>query len=113
MTKNDDNIPVPDAPEAEAEGTVDETPDPIVVAIDGHEYTIDPASGDDFELLDDLNELSRTGSNQMAAAILRRLLGDTQTRLALNRLRDEKTGRVSTEAGTEFLLQLLDGLNPN
>ena len=83
---------------------------PITVEVGEHEYTIDRDALDDFELLDDLGALSSTGDAGVTPSILRRLLGPEQTRVAIDRLRDEKTGRVTVEAGSTFAIALLNSL---
>ena len=67
---------------------------------------------DDFELLDDMAQLERAQPHRLAS-VLRRLVapGDFQT--AMDVLRDSTTGRVKVEDGMNFVLELMQAVNPN
>lgn len=104
----------PNPPETPPE--TEETPEAeegLVVTVRDVEYTIPPEARDDFELLDDLNEMDQSRNPVRLPSILRRLLGDVQTRAVLDLLRDPKTGRVPIAEGREFVYELIDSLNPN
>lgn len=87
-------------------------PDVRVVTVRGKEFRIPVAVMDDFELLDDLNALDQREDATRMPAVLRRLVGD-QWGEAMNLLRDKDTGRVTIEAGSEFVMELVEALNPN
>lgn len=105
--------PTPDVDADVSEQVEEAQEEPRVVEVDGHEYTLEPGFDDDFELLDALSEMQRTGEPSHTPGILRRLVGNEQTRVVINRLRDKETGRVSVDAGSDFVLKLLDALDPN
>lgn len=87
--------------------------EPIVVEIDGNEYTIAADALDDFEMLDDLARLE-DGAGQLFPRILRRLIGDDGFKRAMDALRDPETGRVSGEAGAEFAAEIIQAAaNPS
>ena len=81
---------------------------PLVVAVDGHDYTIERDALDDFELMDDLGRLEQ-GQIVRLPAVLRRLLGDEQYAAAVDAIRDPETGRVTLERGAAFVGDLLKG----
>lgn len=83
------------------------------VKVGDHEYVVTDVARDDFELMDDIEEMIRTGDGGRTPAIMRRLLGREQMATALERLRNEETGRVPIDAGTDFVMDLLKALNPN
>lgn len=83
-----------------------------VVTVQGHEFEVAAEALDDFELLDDLAQLDSEGGIARMPSILRRLLG-SQAKTALDQLRDPSTGRVSIDAGTSFVNELMETLNPN
>ena len=87
-------------------------PEVLTATVRGVEWSVPADALDDFELLDDLNALDQKGDATRLPAVLRRLLGD-QWRDAMDVLRDEGTGRVSVEAGAEFVMELMGALNPN
>lgn len=69
----------------------------------------------DFELMDDLNRL-QTGDVRnvtAVASVLRRFIGAEDFKLAMDAVRDPETGRVTIEAGTRFLFDMIRGINPN
>lgn len=84
----------------------------IVATIAGKDWTVPADALDDFELLDDLNALEQRDDGTRLPSILRRLLGE-QWREAMDSIRDEASGRVSIEAGGEFVKELMEALNPN
>lgn len=103
--------PKPDVEVVDQDGAEVE-PATMIVTVRGVEYVIPEGARDDFELLDDLGRADE-GDTSRFPAILRRLLGPVQTRIALDSLRDPETGRVSVDAGTDFVLELFRALNPN
>ena len=90
----------------------DPKPETLTAHVRGHDWTVPADALDDFELLDDLNALEQRGDVTRLPSVLRRLLGD-QWRDAMEALRDESTGRVTVEAGSEFVMALMGALNPN
>ena len=90
-----------------------EEPTTVTATVSGKEWVVPVEALDDFELLDDFNVLEADGDISRLPAILKRLLGDEQWRDALNTIRDEKTGRVSIEAGADFVNSLMGEINPN
>lgn len=82
------------------------------VTIDGITVTVAADVFDDFELVMDLSELNE-GNPLKIAPVFTRLLGKDQTSTVLNALRDPKTGRVSVEKGTTFIVSLMKELAPN
>jgi len=67
---------------------------------------------DDFELLDEIASVEEGKGNRLPA-LLRRLVGADQFRTVMEALRDKKTGRVSVEAGAEFLGEIFEAVDPN
>lgn len=92
---------------------VEDAPMEYAVTVNGVDFTVPAEALDDFELLDDLNALEQGGSATRLPAILRRFLGDDQYRSAMDSCRDPKTGRVSVEAGANFVSALMEGVNPS
>lgn len=88
-------------------------PQVLEVELRGKTWRIEPGSADDFELLEDLGEADRTRDPQRLPGILKRILGHEQYREALDTIRDSRTGRVSVQAGTDFVLELFEAMNPN
>lgn len=78
----------------------------------GRKWEVAPGALDDFEILD---MISRWSDGNLAAvpAILRRILGDDQANEAIAHLREQGGGRVSIEAGSDFVSDLFKALNPN
>ena len=93
-------------PKATADGDVK------VAMIHGKEWTIPGDALDDFELLDDINELEANQNAARLPSILRRLIGD-QWREAMDLLRNKDTGRVSLEDGGKFVEDVLKEIAPN
>ena len=90
----------------------DAEPTTVTATVAGKEWTVPVEALDDFELLDDFNELETRQDITRLPSILKRLLGD-QWREAMDAIRDEKSGRVSIEAGGEFVTDLMGQINPN
>ena len=88
-----------------------EKPEWIEVTVRGVDLRIDPDALDDFELMDDLNELEQNENPTRLPSILRRLVGD-QYREVMDALRGEN-GRVTVEAGSEFLGEVMEAVSPN
>ena len=82
------------------------------VTVDGITVNVAADVFDDFELVMDLSELN-DGNPLKIAPVFIRLLGKDQAKTVLNALRDPKTGRVSVEAGTTFIVSLMNELAPN
>lgn len=74
----------------------------------GREWTVPAEALDDFELLDDLDEIE-TGNAARLPRSLKRLLGE-QYKDALDALRDQDSGKVGVEAGAEFFRELFESL---
>lgn len=91
---------------------VEEQPTTVTATVAGKEWVIPVDALDDFELLDDFNELEDKGDISRLPSILKRLLGD-QWKDAMDAVRDKKTGRVSIEAGGDFVNSLMGEINPN
>jgi hypothetical protein len=66
---------------------------------------------DDFEVLDDIRAVQDQNDASRLPSLLRRLVGD-QYRTVLDVLRGAN-GRVTTEAGSQFVMDLFQALNPN
>lgn len=87
-------------------------PKSIEVALRGETWTISADAVDDFELLDDLNEIDTNGNAARMPSLLRRLLGPGQYRAALDLIRDDN-GRVTVEAGQKFVMDMFKEIDPN
>lgn len=83
------------------------------VTFKGITVTVDDEALDDFELLDDLRALDEDQNASRLPVVLRRLVGKDGYKTVMDGLRDEKTGRVSGEAGGEFVAEILGALAPN
>ena len=90
-----------------------EEPTSVTATVAGKDWVVPLSALDDFELLDDFNVLESDGDPTRLPAILKRLLGDEQWRDALNAIRDKETGRVTIEAGGDFVTSLMGAINPN
>lgn len=88
-----------------------EKPKWIEVTVRGVDLKIDPDALDDFELMDDLNELEQNENPARLPSILRRLVGD-QYREVMDSLRGEN-GRVTVEAGAQFVGEVMEAVSPN
>lgn len=84
---------------------VDGKPEPLAV-------TVPLAALDDFELLDDLRAIDVDQNASRLPGILRKLIGDDY-RNVMDALRDKTSGRVTVEAGTTFIKDLFEAVNPN
>lgn len=84
----------------------------IHVTLHEKEWLVPEEALDDFELLDDINSLEQRADASRMPSVLRRLLGD-QWSDAMEVLRDKDSGRVSVEAGSKFVWDLLEEMNPN
>lgn len=100
------------APAKKAAPAKDETP-AIEVELRGRTWSLEFEAMNDFELIGDLSELDRARDPRRFPAILRRFLGDRQFFAAMELLRDKETGRVTVEAGSEFLMEMFEALDPN
>lgn len=101
VKKPQDHLPKKDADEART------------VEVRGVTYTIDEDALDDWELLEAI-ALIDSGSDAgalQAPRVLKAFLGATQYATVLESLR--VNGRVSIEAGAEFLGDLIEALDPN
>lgn len=81
------------------------------VAIRGIVVTVPEENLDDFEVLDDMRALNDNQDPSRMPALLRRLVGDDFRRV-LEALRGPN-GRVSVEDGSNYVLELIQALNPN
>lgn len=82
------------------------------VTIRGVKLTILDESLNDYELLED----AASGEVSRIARVLNRLLGEEQTSLIKEALRDPNTGRVPAQGDgsiAEFLSEMFGVLNPN
>lgn len=91
----------------------EDAPDELRVTVRDREWVVPAEALDDFELLDDLHALDQQRNATRFPSILRRLLGDEQTRDAMELLRDGKSGRVTIETGAGFVSDLMSELNPS
>lgn len=91
----------------------EEAPAELRCTVQGREWVVPTEALDDFELLDDLNALDQHQNAARFPSVMRRLLGETQMREAMDALRDAETGRVSIEAGADFVAELMEALNPS
>lgn len=91
---------------------VEPEPNYVEAVVDGHTYRVFRDALDDFELLDDFNSVNNADATKFPS-ILRRLLDDAQVREVFDRLRDPETKRITTDAGSDFVLDLIKALNPN
>lgn len=83
------------------------------VAITGIVVTVPDEALDDFEFLDDLRAMQDLQDASRVPSLLRRLVTVEDYRRVLDALRDQKTGRVSIEAGSTFVSTLIEALNPS
>lgn len=81
------------------------------VAIRGIVVTVPEEHLDDFEVLDDMRALNDNQDPSRMPSLLRRLVGDDFRRV-LDALRGAN-GRVSVEDGSNYVLELIQALNPN
>ena len=113
-TKSKTKMAVPDGAKVPQDRKPKDEPKPetLTAYVRGREWSVPADALDDFELLDDLNALEQKGDATRLPAVLRRLLGE-QWRDAMDVMRNTETGRVSVEAGSEFVMDLMGALNPN
>lgn len=83
------------------------------ISISGIVVTVPEEALDDFEFLDDLRSLQDNEDASRLPALLRRLVVAEDYRRVLEALRDPATGRVSVEAGSSFVMSLIEALNPS
>ena len=88
-----------------------DAPEELHVNVRGLELTVASDALDDFELLDDLNELEQNENPGRLPSILRRLVGD-QWKTVVDHLRGDN-GRVSVGDGAEFVGEILEALSPS
>ena len=84
----------------------------LSVTVRGVDVTVPADALDDFELLDRLSRMDDGDLSQMPA-VMRTLVGEVKYRELLETARDKKTGRVTTEAGSRLVHELMDALDPN
>ena len=90
----------------------DDTPQDVSVTVKGVDLTIPGDAMDDFELLDDLYELDQKKNPARLPSLMKRLVGEEQWADIMEALRGDN-GRVSVEAGAEFVGEVLEAINPN
>lgn len=84
-----------------------------VVEIGGHEYAIPLEAFNDFELLDELNQIQQEQGMYLFPSVMRRMLGEDQMKVAMDHLRNPETGRVSIPDGLGFVTELMGEFHPN
>lgn len=89
--------------------------EPRTVEVDGIKVTIDPASLDDWDLMEAIYDLQEYPDRNALKVVpfLRLLLGETQYESVKAHLRDPGTGRLTGERMGDFLAALFEELNPN
>lgn len=103
------DVPVePPAADVKAEATEHV----VTVNIAGHDWKIELARLDDFELIEDLGLMDAGEMGRLPSA-LRRVLGEQQYVAVKKLLRDPATGRVSIDKGAVFFEDLWKALAPN
>lgn len=85
----------------------------IAIKVDGVDLVVQEDALDDFELLDDMSQLEVNQNAARLASVLRRLLGPDQFRVVMDHLRDDKTNRVSIDKGGDFVMAVLEAVNPS
>lgn len=85
---------------------------PIEVTVRGTVIQVPRDVLDDFELLDDLNEIDQKQNAARMPSLLRRLVGD-QWKAVMELARDPETGRVPITEGAKLAQEIMEGLNPN
>lgn len=108
MTEIPDGAKKPTDHKAKAE----DEPTTRAVTVRGVDITVPVDALNDFELLDDLNELEQRQNAARMPAILRRLVGE-QWREVMDAARDPESGRVTIEAGADLVREIMEGLSPN
>lgn len=75
----------------------------------GFKFAVDTDVLDDMELVDDMAEAQ--GDNPLKiVSVLNKILGEDQKARLYDHVRDEKTGRVPSEAVSNALAELMDKL---
>ena len=82
-----------------------------VLKIRGVEVRIIEDAFDDFEFLDELSYVEQNPG--YSGRLLRRLVGAETSRELLEKVRDPETKRVSIEAGSGLLEEILEAATPN
>lgn len=84
------------------------------VSMQGMTVRVPREALDDFELLDELGQMQSGEATSLPSLpkLLRRLVGPDY-KPVMEGLRDPQTGRVSVQAGTQFVMDLFKALNPN
>ncbi len=91
-----------------------EAPEILEATVRGVRIVVPIEVLDDFELLDDLSELTRRRDARTLPPLLRRLVPDDTTRgQLLDLARDKETGRVTIEMGADLVGEIFEGINPN
>ena len=78
----------------------------------GFKFSINDSHLDDMELLEDLVEIDKGDILKLPAAITK-LLGETQKKKLYDKLRDKKTGVVSSTSVGEALQEMFEIMNEN
>ncbi|MFH6689083.1 hypothetical protein ACH473_10685 [Cellulosimicrobium funkei] len=84
----------------------------VVVTYDGITVTITRDAANDFELLEDLDEIDAGNAAKFPSAI-RRLVGPEQYANVKAHFRDGSNGRVDAERVAKFFYAIFEELNPN
>lgn len=106
------DIPATAKKPTDRKAKAEDEPTTHTVTVRGIDITVSVDALNDFELLDDLNELEQRQNGARMPAILRRLVGE-QWREVMDAARDPETGRVTIEAGAELVQEIMAGLSPN
>lgn len=112
MTDKKTTVPAGAKKPTDRKPKAEDAPSVLTVTLRDVDWTIEPEALDDFELLDDIRE-TEVGNATRLPSVLNRLLGAEQSRKAMDVLRDKTTGRVSIEAGAEFVGEIFEELNPS
>lgn len=105
-------IPATAKKPADRKPKAEDPPEERVINLRGKEWHIPQEALDDFELLDDINALDQKQDATRFPSLIRRILPG-QWDAVMDVLRDENTGRVSIDAGSQFVGDLIAELNPN
>ncbi len=76
----------------------------------GFKCSIDDQRLDDMELLEDLVEVDE-GNVMKLPAVIDKILGVEQKKKLYNKLRDKKTGTVTSVAVADALQEIMEGMN--
>lgn len=88
---------------------------PQTITVDGVKLTISPDIFDDLNMMENLYRLQHTEDADNAFALipfLMSLCGDQYTAVK-NKLRDPETGRIPLDKVSDFVMKLMQELNPN